>query len=712
MSMSRRALASGRALLGAVAASTLLRRTAYGQPAATPGSIAGIAVRNLAALRAYDIRQVQGGAQIIAQVAGYDRPGDGGGGLFQWVPDSTELDDPKTPNMAPVINVPSTVAGLANGRWVRQLPDRVLKPEMAGAIGDGKADDAGAFDRLRHLLGERGGTIRLSPGKFYRISGADLFVPKHAVIEGSDGAMGQTAPNFPNLLATGGILLDPRRTIRLDYFAVLRGVAVIREGLVMAGPTDADDVRRTVTVWANENGENGTVRSIGITIGGHATRVSNCLIIGFHTALHSKGYAAFLIEQLYFDCANGIEISECRDTSRIRDCHANQFWSSNIGKVESLHRPGIGYNFHDHCDGLIVEDSYATGFRVGWRLSNVWAVTLRTPQVEGFSPDGGKTPVYGFLFENIVTQVRIYDAYADMGAGGVGLYLMHTDAAHAPAPLKTGIQISDVTFFGGSIGASAPKRPLVICGPQSRGQMIGVTFEGGGPNAVVLQAGIGAWRFIAPLFGTFTAMPWLQVMDPADWARVYVAAAAVWWAANPAEASLVQTHINETTWIAADGSLAKHDGTPSAPLTVHNTAQGSARNQTIALARGAADRPTVVGSIATDGASTYYNTASDYRLKTVRQALDDPWELIGQMRVHLGHFNAHPENELPFLLAHEVQEVAPYAVTGEKDTVDAAGQPLIQQIDMSKLVPLMLAALVSQRQINREVAERLARGSG
>ena len=44
-------------------------------------------------------------------------------------------------------------------------------------------------------------------------------------------------------------------------------------------------------------------------------------------------------------------------------------------------------------------------------------------------------------------------------------------------------------------------------------------------------------------------------------------------------------------------------------------------------------------------------------------------------------------------LAHEVQTVVPEAVSGYKDQVDDDGNPVIQGLDQSKLVPLLTAAL-------------------
>jgi hypothetical protein len=53
--------------------------------------------------------------------------------------------------------------------------------------------------------------------------------------------------------------------------------------------------------------------------------------------------------------------------------------------------------------------------------------------------------------------------------------------------------------------------------------------------------------------------------------------------------------------------------------------------------------------------------------------------------------------ELPMLVAHEAQEVAPYCVTGTKDAVDSDGNPIYQGMDVSKLVPLLIAEIQDLR---------------
>ena len=44
-------------------------------------------------------------------------------------------------------------------------------------------------------------------------------------------------------------------------------------------------------------------------------------------------------------------------------------------------------------------------------------------------------------------------------------------------------------------------------------------------------------------------------------------------------------------------------------------------------------------------------------------------------------------------LAHEVADVVPEAILGEKDATDDDGNPVYQGIDQSKLVPLLVATI-------------------
>lgn len=104
-----------------------------------------------------------------------------------------------------------------------------------------------------------------------------------------------------------------------------------------------------------------------------------------------------------------------------------------------------------------------------------------------------------------------------------------------------------------------------------------------------------------------------------------------------------------------------------------------------------AESSTVIGSITTNGTSTAFNTTSDYRLKTTYGPSDG--SLIGDIQVHDAEFLKRPGECYPMVLAHELQAVAPWAVTGTKDAVDDEGAIVPQVVDVSKLVPAMIAKI-------------------
>jgi len=102
---------------------------------------------------------------------------------------------------------------------------------------------------------------------------------------------------------------------------------------------------------------------------------------------------------------------------------------------------------------------------------------------------------------------------------------------------------------------------------------------------------------------------------------------------------------------------------------------------------------TDVGSISVTGSATAYNTSSDYRLKENVTAIVNATERLKQLNPVRFNFIADPDKTVDGFLAHEVSDHVPEAVKGEKDAVDADGNPEYQGIDQSKLVPLLVATI-------------------
>jgi len=103
---------------------------------------------------------------------------------------------------------------------------------------------------------------------------------------------------------------------------------------------------------------------------------------------------------------------------------------------------------------------------------------------------------------------------------------------------------------------------------------------------------------------------------------------------------------------------------------------------------------TIVGTISVSGSATAYNTSSDYRLKTNLDKISDGIARIKQLPVYRFNWLADVNgNKVDGFVAHEAKEIVPECVVGEKDAVDAEGNPIYQGIDQSKIVPLLTAAL-------------------
>ena len=141
-----------------------------------------------------------------------------------------------------------------------------------------------------------------------------------------------------------------------------------------------------------------------------------------------------------------------------------------------------------------------------------------------------------------------------------------------------------------------------------------------------------------------------------------------------------------------------------------------------------------VGTIQTDGSATAYNTSSDYRLKENETAITDGITRIKQLKPYRFNFKTNADKTVDGFFAHEVSGIVPEAISGEKDATEkrlktvkkadgsviesdieeddwtkgktdgkypsdstwTASEDVIepQGIDQSKLVPLLVAAII------------------
>ena len=100
----------------------------------------------------------------------------------------------------------------------------------------------------------------------------------------------------------------------------------------------------------------------------------------------------------------------------------------------------------------------------------------------------------------------------------------------------------------------------------------------------------------------------------------------------------------------------------------------------------------VIGSITQSGTTAVlYNTTSDYRLKSDVTPITNALDTVKALNpVSFTWIDGRKDDGF---IAHELQEILPNCVTGEKDAVNEDGTPKYQQMDNSGVIPFLVKAI-------------------
>jgi hypothetical protein len=115
---------------------------------------------------------------------------------------------------------------------------------------------------------------------------------------------------------------------------------------------------------------------------------------------------------------------------------------------------------------------------------------------------------------------------------------------------------------------------------------------------------------------------------------------------------------------------------------------------------------TQVGTIQPGASSTAYVTTSDYRLKENVKPIAGALNTVSRLKPCTYDWIETKEADIGFI-AHELQEVLPNAVRGEKDAVDVDGNPQYQGIDTSFMVATLTAAIQEQQALITALTARI-----
>ena len=108
-----------------------------------------------------------------------------------------------------------------------------------------------------------------------------------------------------------------------------------------------------------------------------------------------------------------------------------------------------------------------------------------------------------------------------------------------------------------------------------------------------------------------------------------------------------------------------------------------------------------IGAITGTTSSVSYTSGSDYRLKENVITDWDATTLLKQLKPSKFNFKDNQSETVTGFIAHEVQEVLPYLVNGEKDGED------MQSMDYAKLTPLLTKAIQEQQKLIEDLKSRI-----
>ena len=101
-----------------------------------------------------------------------------------------------------------------------------------------------------------------------------------------------------------------------------------------------------------------------------------------------------------------------------------------------------------------------------------------------------------------------------------------------------------------------------------------------------------------------------------------------------------------------------------------------------------------------NNSATLFTSASDYRLKENIETLPNGLDRLKQLKPVKFKWKEHDYTSEGFI-AHEVQEIYPDAVVGEKDG------DVMQSMDYGKITPLLVKAIQEQQTIIDDLKSRI-----
>jgi hypothetical protein len=335
-----------------------------------------------------------------------------------------------------------------------------------GAVGDGVTDDTAAFAAALTSLSTSGGTVMV-PNNMRCLIDSNLTIPVNCSLIGPHKFVGSPGNNTSAPYGTmgGTLIVNSTVTITVSSNASINGLLIYRKGMTFP----------TVNASA--------FAGIAVTINGDDSAVSHCQILGFNKAVYSTGDQRQRINNIWFDCVNGIEIENCLDIPYINTCHGWPFATIEASAAgtpgASIIRSGIGFYLHDTVDWAKVTDCFTYGYYRGFQLTSVNSCTLLSCSADNISSGGVPTHAGSIGFSISGQENRL-----------IGCQAAAQDSAGASISTNTGVTTTVIGFnvwACGSHGILLSGGDLSVSSSNFRSMSNGITINNA--NSKIIDGG-------------------------------------------------------------------------------------------------------------------------------------------------------------------------------------------------------------------------------
>jgi hypothetical protein len=253
--------------------------------------------------------------------------------------------------------------------------------EMFGAVGDKTTDDTTAIQAaLNSFDSPLGGVVLLDTAKRYKVT--NLTIPDNVVIDGQMLILDQDEGNsFTYDTFWGGILL-----ISGTITSGGHGSGIVRTGLLASHlngystPTTDGEANALVALFA------GTA----ITASGTGCTYKDLMILGFTNAFVDAGNRHRL-ENIRFDCTNGITVGGGSDVTKVFDCHGWPYLTAELGlSLSTNYRSGTAFKVQNNSDKFSLRDVYSFGYEKGCYFIGAAANVVQSCTAYNIIADSGE----------------------------------------------------------------------------------------------------------------------------------------------------------------------------------------------------------------------------------------------------------------------------------------------------------------------------------